>query len=190
MFDRETTVLITHGNVIAHRVYQNAINEISAFVQTGGTLLVIEPEYRIVGSAVVPVVNDVDVSIVPRADLDKGGYDSYVFAEDESHPLWNGIAKEHMKMFNGAYGGEVVSQCDVTPSVHHRVHASCGLGLNVKAVVEMQYAKGKIIVSRLQVRGRLVDGPGSQNLYARRVDPVAQRLLLNMLDYADGKTKL
>jgi hypothetical protein len=188
VFNRSTTVLITHGNVISHRVYQNAINEISAFVKTGGTLLVIEPEYKIVGSAVVPLVNEVDLSIVHRADLDKGGYDSYVFAEDESHPLWRGIAKEHMKMFNGAYGGEVVSQCDVTPSVHHRVHASCGLGLNVKALFEMQYAKGKIIVSRLQVRGRLINGPGSENLYARRADPVMQRLLLNMIDYAEVKS--
>jgi hypothetical protein len=190
VFDRTTAVLITHGNVIAHRVYQDAITEISAFVQTGGTLLVIEPEYKIVGSAVVPLVNDVDLSIAHRADLDKGGYDSYVFAEDESHPLWKGIAKDHMKMFNGAYGGEVVSQCDVTPSVHHRVHASCGLGLNVKALFEIPYAKGRILVSRLQVRGRLVGAPGSDNLYARRVDPVAQRLLLNMIEYAEGKIKL
>jgi beta-galactosidase len=183
-FDRDTAVLITHGNVVSHPAYQRLLPAISAFVQTGGTLLVIEPEYKIVGSAAVALVNDVELSIAYRPDIDKGGYDSYVFAEDESHPLWKGIGKEHMKMFNGAYGGEVVSQYDVTPSVHHRVHASCGLELNVKALVEIHYAKGKILVSRLQCRGRLVAGPGVENLFARRPDPVMQRLLINMIEYA------
>ncbi len=188
--DRDTAVLITHGNIIAHPLYQRSVNEISAFVQTGGTLIVIEPEYKIIGSAVVTLVHDVELTIAHRPDPDKGGYDSYVFAEDESHPLWKGIAKEHMMMFNGAYGGEVVSQYDVTPSAHHRVHASCGLGLTVKALFEMQYAKGKILVSRLQCRGRLTDTPGSQNLYARRVDPVMQCLLINMIEYAELKIRL
>ncbi len=186
----DTTVLITHGNVVAHGVYQDALDEISAFVRMGGTLVVIEPEYKVVGSAVVPIVNGVDLSIAFRPDVDKGGYDSYVFAEDETHPLWNGLRKEHMMMFNGAYGGEVVSQYDVTPSVHHRVHASCGLGLAVRALVEIQYVKGTILVSRLQCRGRLADGPGSQNLYARRADPVEQRLLNNLIEYAVAKTKM
>jgi beta-galactosidase len=182
--DRSTRVAITHGNVILHAAYRDRLDDISAFVRTGGTLIVIEPEYRVVGSAEAALVQDVRLLIEQRADLDKGGYDSYVFAEDESHPLWKSIAKDHLKMFNGAYGGEVVSQYTLTPSVHCRTHAVCGLGLGVKAVMEIPYAKGRILVSRLQCRGRLVPSAESDALFARRVDPVMQQLLVNMIEYA------
>jgi beta-galactosidase len=182
--DRETALVITHGSAVRHAAYQDRLSEISAFVRTGGTLLVIEPEYQLVGSATVTLVNDVDLVIEQRADREKGGYDSFVFAEDESHPIWKSITKEHMKMFNGAYGGEVVSEYTVTPTVHFRTHAVCGLGLQVKAMVEIPYAKGKILVSRLQCRGRLAPALDGGGLFARRMDPVMQRLLVNMIEYA------
>jgi hypothetical protein len=179
--DREMTVLITHGNVVAHHTYQALLKEISAFVRTGGMLIVIEPEYKIVGSAVVKLVNDVELSIVHRPDLEKGGYDSYVFAEDESHPLWTGITKEHMKMFNGAYGGEMVSQHTVTPGVPMEPLARCGLKLAHPAVLYARAGRGCVVVSRIQTRGRLAGGDDAGHPFDRRVDPVARQYMLNLV---------
>ncbi|MGE5315562.1 MAG: glycoside hydrolase family 2 TIM barrel-domain containing protein [Acidobacteriota bacterium] len=182
-----TGIVLTHGAVIAHAEYQKLLPELSTFVRRGGTLIVIEPEYRTTGSVSVALLQDVELRITQRKDLDKGGYDSYVFPEDESHPVWKGITKEHLKMFNGALGGEVVSEHDIDVSVHCRTLASCGLGLGVKAMIEIPHAKGRVIVSRLQCRGRLVARQGSPDaLYARRTDPVMQRLVLNLIDYGLG----
>ncbi len=175
------THVVVHGNICMHALYQNYLKEISQFVEQGGTLLLLEPEYKVVGNVVVRIADGIELTITQRADVDKGGYDSYIFAEDQTHALWNGISKEHLKMFNGAYGGEVVSQYDVLPNVPHAVLASSGLQLKVKAVYEISRGRGKIIVSRLQVRGRLLGSPGSENLFARRVDPVAQQYLVNLL---------
>jgi hypothetical protein len=136
------------------------------------------------GRETVSVLDDLSLEIEKRVDADKGGYDSYVFAEDPSHPLWNGITKEHLKMFNGALGGEMVSQHNVIPLAAHTVLARCGLRLNVIAVTELAAGAGKAIISRLQTRGRLMDHDHSNSLFDRRVDPVAQQYLLNLLAYA------
>jgi hypothetical protein len=99
--------------------------------------------------------------------------------------LWKGIAKDHLKMLNGAYGGEIVSEHHVVPDRSFNVLARCGLGLRIPAVFEVPFGKGKIIVSRIQLRGRLM-ASSSDGLYSRREDPVAQRYLLNLLAYASA----
>ena len=176
------SVLITNGNVLGNQVYVQQIEKITAFVKSGGKLVLIEPEFRVVGSAEYSIVDGIDLKITHRADLEKGGYDSYVFAEDSSDPLWKNIHKEHLKIFNGAYGGEIVSQYDVDFSVPSKRLASCGIDLKVVAASEVEYGKGKIILSRIQIRGRLVSSPSSyEALFARRPDPVAQQYLLNLI---------
>jgi hypothetical protein len=150
-----------------------------------------------------------------REDADRGGYDSYVFAEDHRHPLWKSIGKEHLKMFNGGFGGEVVSQHDVICDQKSEVLARCGLKLGVVAVSKLRYGKGKVIISRLQLRSRLrktgqsdssdtrlqapttrsdslyARSPGQipelDSLYTRRPDPVLQQYLINLISYACGK---
>ena len=179
----DTAMVVINGNVLANQLYFHAKEKITAFVKNGGTLVLIEPEYRVVGSVLHTIVDGIDLKITHRADLDKGGYDSYVFAEDQSHPLWKNIHKEHLKFFNGAYGGEIVSQYDVNFSIPSKRLASCGIDLNVIAASEVEYGKGKIIFFRLQLRGRLKQSSTSDLLYSRRVDPVAQQLLLNLLEY-------
>jgi len=52
------------------------------------------------------------------------------------------------------------------------------------AVCEIPSGKGRVIVSRLQLRGRLMKGEETDSLYARRVDPVLQKYLLNLLSCA------
>ncbi|MBI2428932.1 MAG: DUF559 domain-containing protein [Ignavibacteriales bacterium] len=180
----DSSAIIVHGNVLGNRQYLQQIEPITKFVKAGGTMVLIEPEFRLVGSVVHKVVDGVDLKISHRADLDKGGYDSYVFADDHAHPLWKNVGKEHLKFFNGAYGGEIVSQYDVDFSIPSKRLASCGMDLNITAASEIEYGKGKIVLYRLQLRGRLIRSTESDSLFARRVDPVAQQLLLNITEYS------
>ncbi|HAP37084.1 MAG TPA: hypothetical protein DCQ28_14580 [Bacteroidetes bacterium] len=178
------SILISNGNVLGYQSFVQHKERITEFVKNGGRLVLIEPEFRVVGSITHPIVVGIDLKISQRADVEKGGYDSYVFAEDQSHPLWKNINKEHLKFFNGSYGGEIVSQYDVDFSVPSKRLASCGLDLNVVAASEVEFGRGKIVLFRLQLRGRLNKSSTSDSLFARRVDPVAQQLLLNILEYS------
>lgn len=179
----DASIVVTHGNVLGNRQYEQRRDHLTKWVRDGGTLVLIEPEFRVVGNVTYSVVDGVELKIFHRADLDKGGYDSYVFAGDQSHPMWKHVRKEHLKFFNGGYGGEIVSQYDVDFSVPSKRLASCGIDLNVTAASETEYGKGKIMLFRLQVRGRLMRMSEPDSLYVRRVDPVAQQLLLSIIEY-------
>jgi hypothetical protein len=80
----------------------------------------------------------------------------------------------------------MVSQHNVTPLAPHAVLARCGLRLNVMAAAEIPVGMGKVIISRLQTRGRLIRQENANNLFDRRIDPVAQQYLLNLLAYVTG----
>lgn len=183
----KANVLIVGEGKLATDEYQSQMDGLSNFVNSGGTLVVIEPEFGVNDKGALSPLQGLALTIERRADMDKGGYDSYVFAEDLAHPLWSGIEKKHLQMFNGGFGGEVVSQYDVTCSLKHHVLARCGLKLGVEAVFEIPYGKGTVIVSRLQLRGRLVRGNEPGTLYARRPDPVLQRYLVNLVGYASTR---
>jgi hypothetical protein len=177
--------LVLNGNVLGNPVYTARKNEVEKFLKEGGRLVLLEPEFRVVGNAEHAIVEGLSVKIAHRPDPDKGGYDSYVFAEDPSHPLWKKIAGKHLKMFNGAYGGEIVSQYDVDLSANSTRLASCGMDLNVVAAAETAVGSGKVILCRLQVRGRLVPSGTPDALFARRMDPVARQLMLNLIEYCE-----
>jgi hypothetical protein len=149
-------------------------------------MVVIEPELGTKEPREMSLLDGLEITVSRRADVDKGGCDSYVFAEDHAHPLWAGTRPEHLLMFNGALGGEVVSQHHVTTGAPHAVLARCGLTLGVAAVMEIPFGSGRVIVSRLQARGRLVARPGSHELFARRPDPVMQGWMLTLLSYASA----
>lgn len=178
-----SVLLVGEGKLFSSE-YQSRLGAVTKFLRAGKTIVVIEPELGVGDRESVSVALGLDLDVRKREDKDKGGYDSYVFPEDEAHPLWSGVLPDHLKMFNGAYGGEVVSQHDVMPSRPMQVLARCGLGLTVPAVFEVPIEKGTVIVSRLQVRGRLVSGSGTDHLFARRPDPVLQQYLINLLAYA------
>lgn len=180
-------VVIVGLETLKSDVYQNHLDTLSSFVSSGGALAVIEPEFGVIKMEVMQPLQGLSLTIERRVDADKGGYDSYIFADDHAHPLWSGIEKKHLQMFNGGYGGEVVSQHDVTCSREHQVHARCGLKLGVEAVYEIPFGKGRVIVSRLQLRGRLMQGNTLDTLYARRPDPVLQRYFLNLVGYASKR---
>ncbi|MBI3579111.1 MAG: hypothetical protein HY089_06855, partial [Ignavibacteriales bacterium] len=176
-------LVIAHGEIRAPR-YQQRIDTITQFVRSGGSLVIVEPEFGVKGKDKIKVLRDLELTIEYREDADRGGYDSYIFAVNPTHALWNNLTPDHFKMFNGAFGGEIVSQHNVTPSVEPMVHARCGLELNTRAVMETPYGSGRVLISRLQLRNRLFIPEAGGSLFGRRIDPVLQRYLLNLLSYA------
>ena len=177
-------VLVVGEGMVRSAGYRALLGVVAAYVNGGGTLVVVEPEFGVEGKENVALLPGIDIAIEHRLDTERGGYDSYVFPVDTTHPLWDDVVPAHLRMFNGGYGGEVVSQHNVVPTAPHTVLARCGLRLGVMAACEIPSGKGRVIVSRLQVRGRLMKGEETDSLYARRVDPVLQRYLLNLLSWA------
>ncbi len=113
------------------------------------------------------------------------GYSLYEFEinAELKFSLWNNIDENHLKMFNGGWGGEMISQCDVElPTNKKLVLARSGLDLKYANVLETVWGEGVVVISRLQLRGRLTEesDPGT-GLYSRRVDVIAQQYLLNLL---------
>lgn len=175
-------VLFINGRVFSSPAYCSKKKEIESFVRNGGTLILNEPEFRLIGAAECEIIPGIMLKISQRDDIDKGGYDSYVFAEDPTHALWHNIEKDHLKLLNGACGGEMVSEYTVEFSLPSHPLARCGMQLNIHAVSELHVGKGKIILNRIQLRGRLTPSDSSYTeLYARRPDPVAQQFLFNLL---------
>ncbi len=163
------------------RSYKSLLGKMTDFLDDGGVLVVQEPEFRTVEPKELRISTALSLCVERRVDVEKGGYDSYVFPEDPSHPLWRTLLPEHLRWFNGAPGGEIVSEHTITPSMPFSPLASCGLGLRVPAVLAITHGRGRVIVSRIQIRGRLDPDRKSSDDYARRFDPVAAQFLLNLL---------
>lgn len=174
------SILLINGSAIAG-LDSVMVSQLTHFVEQGGTLIVQEPESGIETETRFPLLTDLDIVIQPRGDEERGGYDSYVFPENPAHFLWKGIKPEHLRMFNGALGGEIVSQHNLRPTVPFTTLACCHLSLLVPAVMEIPRGKGWVVISRIQVRGRLLPEASSPELYERRYDPVAEQYFRNLL---------
>jgi beta-galactosidase len=172
-------ILVAEG-MLRDPEYRRVIPAVTAAVRAGAVLLILEPEFGNREKETLDVLQGVTLTIERREDTDKGGYDSYVFPSDETHPLWTGISPEHLRMFNGALGGEMVSQHTVSADLSLDVLARCGLKLVHPAVFVARAGDGCIVVSRIQTRGRLSAMGEPDHLYARRVDPVARRYMFNL----------
>jgi hypothetical protein len=178
----ECDVVLVADGLARGSSFSRHASELGEYLKSGGSLVLIEPEYGVETEATIPVADGVAFDIRRRTDVDRGGYDSFVFMDDADHPLWRGIHPDHLKFFNGGFGGEMVSQHDVTCTAPVHVLARCGLKLATVAAAELQKGGGTIVLSRLQIRGRLTSARDSGALYGRRTDPVAQRYLLNLLE--------
>ncbi len=151
-----------------------------AFVKEGGALILLEPEFGVATSRRTELFDTLVLTIVRREDADRGGYDSAVFPVDAQHPVWTGLRPDHFIFMNGGFGGEMVSQHDIAVNFPTVVHARSGIALKTPALFEIPYGKGRVVVSRIQTRGRL--GMSASNaLYDRRPDPVAGRYLCNLV---------
>ncbi|HTY59084.1 MAG TPA: glycoside hydrolase family 2 TIM barrel-domain containing protein [Bacteroidota bacterium] len=175
------SVIIVGEGMLRDPEYIRNIPAVTAAVRGGAVLIAIEPEFGNRAEEALGLIDDMAIAIARREDADRGGYDSYVFPEDVSHPLWKNIAPAHLKMFNGAYGGEMVSQHTVRPGVPMDVLARCGLKLAYPAVLFARAGSGCVVVSRIQTRGRLTGGGDPEHLFARRVDPVARQYMINLV---------
>jgi hypothetical protein len=164
--------------------YQVNLDSITRLLDAGGSVIVLEPEFGITGKRQIPLTGELFLSIERRLDADKGGYDSHVFLSDSGHAIWRGLDPSLFRFFNGGIGGEIVSQHDVSLNNPWTVLARCGLHLGVIALAEVSIGKGRIIVSRIQTRGRLLQRELSGDLFERRADPVARQYLLNLIGYA------
>ena len=178
---RAGDVFLVHLNGCELPQYVRRRDATTAFVRNGGILILQEPEYDVKTTRILNVTNDLVLTVTKRRDADRGGYDSYVFPDDDRHPLWNSIDPDQLAMFNGSVGGEMVSQHDVTSPMPMETLARCGLHLGVVAVGKIACGLGAVVVSRIQVRGRLVPAPSAGGLFERRSDPVAQQYLRNLL---------
>ncbi len=173
-------LIVAGEGMLREPQYIRQIPALGVSVRAGACLVVIEPEFGNREKETLGVIEGLNLTIEYRADTDRGGYDSYVFPDDESHPLWKGIPPGHLRMFNGALGGEMVSQHSLTPDAPVDVLARCGLKLGHPAVMFMRSGRGCVVVSRLQTRGRLSGNSERDHLFARRIDPVACRYMLNL----------
>jgi hypothetical protein len=176
-------ILVAEGDVRGEH-FRHEVATLSRYVESGHPLIILEPEWGVGERAFIHVLEGLDMIVEHRKDVDRGGYDSAVLAEDHTHPLWREIDREHLVFLNGSYGGEMVSEHDLRLSVPVRVHARSGLHLRTPVLMEVRHGSGRVFVSRLQVRGRLRASADTEGLYSRRPDPVAQQYLLNLLAWS------
>lgn len=180
------TVLINGKGI--RDIDEKMIQKLTLYVRNGGILIFQEPEYEVKDEIEFPVVDDVNLVVKYREDPERGGYDSYVFPGTTGHFLWKSIRPQDLRMFNGALGGEMVSQHKVVPTVPYHTVASSNIELKVPVVMEIPYGRGWIIFSRIQIRGRLLPEKSSTELYGRRYDPVAELYFRNLITgYRDRK---
>ena len=185
--DPASDVVLVVGDEIAGDKFREARERLFNWVEEGGKIIFIQPEYGVGKRTEFELPGGLSMIVEPREDRDQGGYDSYVIASDHSHPLWDGIRRIDLRMFNGWYGGEMVPQCDLKLEGEHEVLARSGLNLARPVVIRARAGSGFVVVSSLEIRGRLLAQDGYHDgLYAARPDPVAMRFLLNLLAFCSG----
>jgi len=176
-------VILVNGTVCS-RLTPEDQQRLKHWVEQGATLLLQEPELGLTDQRILPVLPDLNLWVQYRHDPERGGYDSVVIPEEPEHPLWQGLSQENLFMWNGAWGGEIISKHHIRPNRPFRTLASCNLFLRVPAVLEIPYGQGRVLISRLQLRGRLNPEQNNGNLFDRVYDPVTEVYLGNLLRYA------
>lgn len=180
-------ILIVEGQILNTEAYKQSLPGLTKFVKGGGTLLVIEPSYGTPKDkeSKIDIVENLKLLIIWKLGIWAEGYDSYIHPDEGNltHPIWAGLKKEHLRMFNGAWGGEVISECDVLLPPGGRVLSRNGNELKAANTVAFEYGSGAVIISSLQTRERLFNNKSDKHsLYNRREDPVLQRIFLNLLN--------
>ena len=181
-FDETCDLLLVAGSSVSRSAYDSMREEITRWANEGRSVIFVEPERNILQKETFVLPGGQVMSVEPRVDHDQGGYDSYLIVDDIDYPLWEGLRKTDLRMFNGAYGGEIVPQSDLKIEGSYKVLARSGLSLSRLVVLEGKLRKGLVVVSSVELHGRLIPKQGCYaELYARRPDPVAQRFLLNLI---------
>ncbi len=189
---RKNDLLVIGEGGIDDHLYYSRFKEIDKFIGKGNVMLIIEPSYNIKNEVKIKLPQDNFLMIKKKESKTDGGYDSYVFKcpSYKNLSLWESIDDEHLKMFNGGFGGIMVSDYSVVPLKPSFVRAVSGLSLGNSVIMEFSAGKGLIVISRIQTRGRLLSHEKEDSLYSRRIDPVAQRYMLNLLNTYTQKEKV
>ncbi len=181
-FDETCDLLLVAGSSVSRSAYDSMCEEITRWANEGRSVIFVEPERDVLQKETFVLPGGQRMVVEPRVDPDQGGYDSYLIVDDIDHLLWEGLRKTDLRMFNGAYGGEIVPQSDLKIEGPYKVLARSGLSLSRLVVLEGKLRKGLVVVSSVELHGRLIPKRGCYaELYARRPDPVAQRFLLNLI---------
>ncbi len=183
----DSGIILLNGKGI-EKISRKLNIKISKFVSQGGILILQEPEEGVSKEAQFKIVDNLELNVKYRRDEERGGFDSYVFPENNSHFIWKGLNKKNFQLLNGAIGGEIVSQHFVRPTQPFHTVASCNFSLAVPAIMEIPYGRGWILISRLQIRGRLLPKEASYGIFDRRYDPVAEKYFWNLLFGYIGKS--
>ncbi|MCL5034212.1 MAG: hypothetical protein M1395_03785 [Bacteroidetes bacterium] len=190
-FDASLDLLVVAGGSGSRLAYEAVSGRVSQWVEDGHVLILVEPEADVTDHVTMTLPGGVRLDVERREDPAEGGYDSYLIPADVIHPVWRGIRKIDLQMFNGGYGGEVVPQYNLKIDGEHEVLARSGLNLSRPAALEVRAGNGVVVVTSVEVGGRLVAREGCYDtLYALRPDPVVQTYLLNLIAfYSAGKGK-
>jgi Glycosyl hydrolases family 2, TIM barrel domain/Glycosyl hydrolases family 2 len=181
--DESFNIIIVAGETLRAKLFSDLKTQLEAFVQKGGALVCIEPERGVEESTKILLPGGRILEIEPRVDANEGGYDSYIIPDDIAHPLWNGIRKIDLRLFNGGFGGEAVPQRDLKIDGAYKVLARSGLGLKRPVIMELEFGNGYIIISSAVMKGRLLETEGCyQDIFAKRADPIVQRFLMNIIN--------
>lgn len=192
----QNDVLVVGAGGLTLAEFAGRFGEIDKFVRQGNNIILIEPEFNIAKESRIKLPGNSYLNILKRESKYEGGYDSCIFKTPEfgKSGLWDGIDDEHLRFFNGGFGGAIVNDYEVTADISgceniksgifaSSVKAKSGLGLSANVLYELNAGAGLVVVSRVQIRGRLLDKNNNGEIYGLRKDPVAQQYFLNLLNY-------
>jgi len=190
-------VLVAPGAVQDHS-YKYFRPHLFAYLLGGGGAVVLEPEFGATTEKYVQLVLPGGGVPMLYANTykfigeDIPGKDSVVWPTDEAAAgrVFKDIGEDELYFFNGGLGEEMVSELVAFPLKPGKTLAKSSIWLMKPVMFEYRVGKGVLVVSRVQVRGRLL-GEEQKDIWSRRADPVAQKLFLNLLleAYEQGEGK-
>ena len=162
---------------------------VETWVHAGGVLALIDPVFGMdAAGGRVTIFPSFKIQLEPPSlfnALQGGGYDSILWLGDVEgrESLFAGVTNEDLWFFNGGYGAEISPDFKLVPMpTASKVMAVTGPGLSRNVIFEVAIGAGKVVVLEVELRGRLTAEEDPAPIYNRRVDPIAQRLLLNLID--------
>jgi len=161
-------VLIWDENKVDDEV-KNNVDMIKKYVENGGKLLIlVEKEWN--------WKNLIDFKIEQGPKYIGTKRSSRAFIKNKNHPIFEGIEEEYLKRWNGEYGviadgTIIVEKTEKFEKIETLLWVN---NENDPVIVELNYGKGKIIISSCLIKNRLKEN-------TEMFDLSAERIFLNML---------
>ncbi len=188
--------LLVIGENAADDIFTKQSSLIKEFVKSGGRVLCLRQDAghllavnKILGVPMKNVTTPLDVpAYPPPARPSRNGY--YVNPERPDHPVFNGVRREQLRVWSDYTGWDASQKgfpaiypvtdgyvpVDKKDIQHIAVLGNYGVGLEGITIAEIVDGKGSVLLCGLDLAGRT------------SIDPVADRMLINMVHYmADGQ---